>query len=95
MTPATVTRIVVRLEEALGQQLLVRTTRQVSLTSTGSLVVERYRPLVEAFDQVEQDLKRENQSHRGRLSISAPMSLGLRIMPNLERDQIRLNQSNR
>lgn len=86
MTPATVTRIVVRLEEELGQQLLVRTTRQVSLTSTGSLVVERYRPLVEAFDQVEQDLKRENQSHRGRLSISAPMSLGLRIMPNLVGD---------
>lgn len=83
MTPASVTRIVARLEESLGEQLLLRTTRQVSLTSTGALVAARYRPIVAAFDQVEQDLEREIQPHRGRLSINAPMSFGLRIMPKL------------
>ena len=83
MTPATVTRIVAKLEEYLGEQLLLRTTRQVSLTSTGALVAARYRPLIEAFDKVEQDLEREIQPRRGRLSINAPMSLGLRIMPKL------------
>ena len=83
MTPATVTRIVAKLEEDLGEQLLLRTTRQVSLTSTGALVAARYRPLIEAFDKVEQDLEREIQPRRGRLSINAPMSLGLRIMPKL------------
>ncbi|WP_300061775.1 LysR family transcriptional regulator [uncultured Roseobacter sp.] len=83
MTPASATRIVAKLEEELGQQLLLRTTRQVSLTSTGALVAARYQPLVEAFDQVRADLDREMQPHRGRLSINAPMAFGLRLMPGL------------
>lgn len=83
MTPASVTRIIARLEEDWGRQLLLRTTRQVSLTSTGAMVAARYRPLVDAFDQVKQDLDREIQPYRGRLSINAPMSFGLRLMPQL------------
>jgi len=83
MTPASVTRIIAKLESELGEQLLLRTTRQVSLTSTGAAVAARYRPVVAAFDQVEADLARDLQPHRGRLSINAPMSFGLRIMPDL------------
>ena len=83
MTPASVTRIVARLEADLGQQLLVRTTRQVSLTSAGALVAARYRPLIDALDQVKCDLDRDMQPHRGRLSINAPMSFGLRVLPKL------------
>lgn len=83
MTAASATRIVARLEEEFGQQLLLRTTRQVSLTSTGALVAARYKPILEAFDQVKRDLDREMQPHRGRLSINAPMAFGLRLMPGL------------
>jgi len=83
MTPASITRIVARLEEDFGQQLLIRTTRQVSLTSTGALIAARYQPLIEAFDRVKRDLDREMQPYRGRLAINAPMSFGLRLMPNL------------
>ncbi|WP_424970180.1 LysR family transcriptional regulator [Dinoroseobacter sp. S76] len=83
ITPASVTRIIAKLEEEFGHQLLVRTTRQVGLTSTGALVAARYRPLLEAFDRVERDLEREMQPHRGRLSVNAPMSLGLRVLPRL------------
>lgn len=83
LTPASVTRIVAKLEEEFGEQLLLRTTRQVSLTSTGALVAARYQPLVEAFDRAEQDLARAIQPFRGRLSINAPMSFGLQIIPNL------------
>ncbi|AUH63752.1 LysR family transcriptional regulator [Paracoccus zhejiangensis] len=83
LTPASVTRIVARLEEDLGQQLLVRTTRQVSLTSAGALVASRYRPLVEALDRVSDDLNRELQPFHGRIAINAPVSFGLRLLPPL------------
>ena len=83
MTPASVTRIIARLEHNLGQQLLLRTTRQVSLTSTGAMVAARYRPLLTAFDKAGEELRREIHPHRGRLSINAPVGFGLRIMPDL------------
>ena len=83
LTPASVTRIVARLEDDLGQQLLVRTTRKVSLTSAGALVASRYQSLIEAFDRVDEDLNREMQPFRGRIAINAPVSFGLRLLPPL------------
>lgn len=83
LTPASVTRIVARLEDDLGQQLLVRTTRKVSLTSAGALVASRYQSLIEAFDRVAEDLNREMQPFRGRIAINAPVSFGLRLLPPL------------
>lgn len=93
LTPASVTRIVAKLEDEFGEQLLLRTTRQVSLTSTGALVAARYRPLVDAFDKAEQDLARAIQPFRGRLSINAPMSFGLQTVPSLV-DSFRLAYPN-
>jgi DNA-binding transcriptional LysR family regulator len=83
MTPATVTRTIAQLEAELGQQLLIRTTRQVALTAHGALVAARYGAVVEEFDRISTDLDRATQPHRGRLRVSAPMSFGLRIMPHL------------
>ncbi len=83
MTPATVTRTVAQLEADLGQQLLIRTTRQVALTSHGAMVAARYGAVVSDFDRVTEELARATQPHRGRLRINAPMSFGLRIMPRL------------
>ncbi|MEL6207101.1 MAG: LysR family transcriptional regulator [Pseudomonadota bacterium] len=83
MTPASVTRIVARLEGDLGQQLLLRTTRQVSLTSAGALVAARYKPVVEDFDRVTRDITRASLPDRGALKINAPMSMGLRLLPRL------------
>ncbi len=83
MTPATVTRTVARLEDDLGVQLLLRTTRHVSLTSIGAVVAARYGPLVNDFDQVAEDIKRSSLPDRGRLRINAPMSMGLRLLPDL------------
>lgn len=83
MTPASVTRIVAGLEKRLGQQLLVRTTRQVSLTSAGAMVAARFRPLVEDFDKAAEDITRSARPDRGRLRINAPLSLGIRVLPDL------------
>lgn len=83
MTPATVTRIIAQLEAELGQQLLIRTTRQVALTAHGAMVAARYGGVVEEFDRITAELDQASAPHRGRLRISAPMSFGLRIMPRL------------
>ena len=83
MTPASVTRIVAALEADLGQQLLLRTTRQVSLTSAGALTAARYRPLIEEFDRTTDELIAATRSDRGRLAVNAPVSLGAGLLPGL------------
>ncbi|MFL4471753.1 LysR family transcriptional regulator [Tateyamaria armeniaca] len=83
LTPASVTRIVARLEQDLGQQLFVRTTRQVALTSAGALAAARFGPVVQEFDRVAEDVARAVRPDHGRLRINAPMSLGLRLLPDL------------
>ena len=83
MTPASVTRIVAHLEDALGQQLLLRTTRQVSLTSAGAIVLARYTPLVAAFDRAAEEIAGARRPDRGRLRINAPLSMGMRVLPGL------------
>ncbi|MAC79922.1 MAG: LysR family transcriptional regulator [Rhodobacteraceae bacterium] len=83
MTPASVTRIIAQLEQDLGQQLLLRTTRQVSLTGAGAMVAARYRPVVQEFDRITQEVIRATHPDRGRLAINAPMSFGIRLLPDL------------
>ena len=83
MTPASITRIIAQLEEDLGQQLLLRTTRHVSLTGVGAMVAARYRPVLEDFDRVTEEVTRTTRPDRGRLTINAPMSFGMRLMPGL------------
>ena len=83
MTPASVTRIVAALENRLGQQLFVRTTRQVALTSAGAMVAARFRPVVEAFDEATDDITRASRPDLGRLRINAPLSFGMRVLPDL------------
>jgi len=83
MTPATVTRAVAALETSLGVQLLLRTTRKVSLTSAGAVYAARVAPLLDAFDQAAEDVREEQGVASGRIRISAPMSMGLRLLPDV------------
>lgn len=83
MTPASITRIVAQLEEDLGQQLLTRTTRQIALTGAGAVVAARYRPVLDDFDRITDEITRATRPDQGRLSINAPLSFGMRLMPGL------------
>ena len=83
LAPASVTRIVSQLESDLGMQLLVRTTRQVALTSAGATVLARYRPLLEGFDDVTEDLQRSIRPDSGHLRLTAPVSLGVALLPQV------------
>ncbi len=83
IAPASATRIIAQLERDLGTQLLVRTTRQVSLTSAGATVLAQYRPLLEGFEKVTRSLQRANQPDKGHLRLTAPVSLGVTLLPQV------------
>jgi DNA-binding transcriptional LysR family regulator len=83
LAPASVTRIIAQLEDDLGVQLFVRTTRQVALTSEGASVLARYRPLLESFDEVTYDLQRAMRPDSGHLRLTAPISLGVELLPRV------------
>ena len=81
MTPASVTRTVAALEAQLGVQLLVRTTRQVSLTSAGAAYAARVTPLAKGLAEAADETREGQGITSGRLRISAPLSLGVKVLP--------------
>ncbi|MEM9522993.1 MAG: LysR family transcriptional regulator [Pseudomonadota bacterium] len=86
LTPAAVTRAVAGLEKTLGTQLLLRTTRHVSLTSAGSVYAARMAPLVTEIDRAGADLRAGESVVSGRIRLTAPMSFGLKVLPRLLSD---------
>ncbi|WP_435657331.1 LysR substrate-binding domain-containing protein [Brucella pituitosa] len=83
MTPASVTRTIAALEEELGVQLFVRTTRQVSLTTDGAVFAARIEPAVTALEVARLELMNVHKADQGRLRINAPMSLGQQVLPKI------------
>ena len=71
------------LEEELGVQLLMRTTRSLHLTSAGSEYFESARDILAAIDEAEQRAQAGTGELRGVLRINAPMSFGIRVLAPL------------
>lgn len=83
MTAPSVTRAIGALEDRLGVQLLLRTTRQVSLTSAGAVYAARVGPLLSEFVKAGEEVREQVGEAAGLLRINAPMSLGLQILPDV------------
>ena len=71
------------LEEELGVQLLMRTTRSLHLTSAGSEYFEAARDILAAIDEAEQRAQAGTGQLKGVLRINAPMSFGIRVLAPL------------
>lgn len=69
-------KLVARLEEALGVRLLLRTTRAVAPTEAGQAYFDRLRPLLEEFDSLDAAMRDATQAPRGRLRLTAPVTFG-------------------
>ncbi|MEO1533890.1 MAG: LysR family transcriptional regulator, partial [Pseudomonadota bacterium] len=76
MSRSGVNRLVVALEDALGTQLLNRTTRVVSPTSTGLSFHARAVRILELLDEAESETRAEGTEATGTLRISGPMTFG-------------------
>ena len=74
------------LEEAIGVQLLQRTTRSLHLTEAGAEYYDACRDVIASLDEAEQRARTGMGEIRGVLRINAPMSFGLsRLGPLLPR----------
>ncbi|MFZ3582928.1 LysR family transcriptional regulator [Loktanella sp. DJP18] len=77
VAPSSVTRTVSELETRLGVQLLVRTTRRVSLTQAGTAFRSQVAPLVGGLSRAQDDVRAFQTTLKGTLRVSAPLSFGL------------------
>lgn len=88
----TVCRKVAHLEEKLGVQLLVRSTRQVSATSSGMHYYDDARRILEDISGANRRVAGEYQQIKGLLTITAPALFGrLHILP-IVNDFMRLHE---
>lgn len=83
VTRSIATRYVSELEEELGAQLLVRTTRKVSTTIAGKLYLERMKPLLAELDRADELIKQQHDTLSGELRLSAPVSFGQIFLPQV------------
>lgn len=86
LTPSAVSKQISRLELALGARLLERTTRRVRATAAGQTLVQRARPLFEAFDEAGAAVRELETEVRGRVRVSAARAFGrIRLVPLVAR----------
>ncbi|WEY42873.1 LysR family transcriptional regulator [Paraburkholderia sp. SUR17] len=69
---ASATTIVQNLEALLGTQLLVRTTRRLSLTAEGAAYYERCAQILADIDEMEASLRNSTDALSGRLRVEMP-----------------------
>lgn len=74
---AHLSRVVARLEAQLGAQLMVRSTRSVSLTEVGREVFERALAVLAALDETEQVAQQSQVRPRGVLRVTCGLEFGL------------------
>ncbi|MDP9899613.1 LysR family transcriptional regulator [Variovorax ginsengisoli] len=80
MTPSAASRQVRRLEQSLGVQLLLRTTRQLRLTEAGVEALARCSELVAAAQATMEIGQQHAAAPRGRVRLSAPKAFARRVL---------------
>jgi len=82
---ATCTTIVQNLEALLGTQLLVRTTRRLSLTAEGAEYYERCAQILADIDDMEASLRHATDNLSGRLRVEMPGAVATAlVLPALD-----------
>lgn len=77
LSNATVSKLVARLENRLGERLFHRTSRRLSLTEAGRTLALKAARLVSDAEDLEAGAKSQSVAPRGVLRVAAPMSFGL------------------
>jgi DNA-binding transcriptional LysR family regulator len=82
-TQPSISRTIAALETRLGVKLFLRTTRRITLTEAGSVLLERTRHILPELDEAE-DAARGTDSLRGLIKLAMPVAFGIReVIPRL------------
>lgn len=79
-----------RLEQQLGLRLLMRTTRQLSLTFAGERYLVHCQDMIRASERAQQSLQMLKESPSGRIRITAPAGLAITLLAPIVTDFQRL-----
>ncbi|MCD2180032.1 LysR family transcriptional regulator [Rhizobium sp. C1] len=80
LTPSAVSKLVNRLESRLGIRLITRTTRRLSLTSEGATYVARARDILNAVEDVEQEVMASAAEPSGVLRVNTGTAFGRHVL---------------
>ncbi|MGI1670641.1 MAG: LysR family transcriptional regulator [Neptuniibacter sp.] len=103
MSQSSVVRTLAALEEVLGVQLLIRTTRRLNLTEEGREYYRRCRQILHEVEDAENALNQKQSNPTGLLRVTAPVTFGrmhlspvinefLEQFPNMEIELILLDR---
>ncbi|MDE2403255.1 MAG: LysR family transcriptional regulator [Sphingomonadales bacterium] len=82
VSPSVITRTIAALEGHLGSALFQRSTRRVTLTPAGTLLLDRARAILTQLDDAERAVAGDRSEPAGDLAITAPVMFGrLRVVP--------------
>lgn len=77
LAPSAVSRRIKELEARLGTQLLLRTTRRMSVTEAGRAFHDRAQRILADLDEAETEVSDRQAALRGRLRLAAPLTFGV------------------
>jgi len=81
---AAISRRIAALEQALGSQLINRTTRRLDVTEAGRRFYEDVLNIIELLDEAEERVRVGREAATGLIRVAAPLSFGIeRIAPVL------------
>jgi DNA-binding transcriptional LysR family regulator len=82
VSSSAVSKAVARLEEELGVRLFHRSTRAITLTSEGSVFLERCHRIFAEYEVAKREITEAAGKPQGKLRLGLPQ-LGMRLMPHL------------
>lgn len=86
LSPASVSRQITALEEQLGARLLNRTSRSMTLTSTGEIYLRHAENILHQVEEMQVEVSQREQQPSGLLRVHSRMLVGtLLLMPSLPR----------
>ncbi len=82
-SPSNVTKEIQKLESYLGIKIFKRTTRSISLTEEGKTTLDKSKEIINAIEDLKDDLQGSTYSVKGSIRITAPTTLGQNYLSKL------------